>query len=123
VVIAEAFRYVVGCHQAITVAVKPTERHAGLILGHAQPTGHEKERKAAEQMAAGGPDTYQVGAGDRRRGPTRLAIAVGRDVEEDSRTVVDVGAVVDVENVHGARGVVDAVDDPVGSAAGAVAAC
>src|SRR5260370_27831461 len=35
---------------------------------------------------------------------------------------VDVGAVVDVEDVHGAGVFVDAVDEPVGSAPGAVAA-
>src|SRR5579859_560059 len=36
--------------------------------------------------------------------------------------MVDVAAVVDVEDVHGAGGLVDAVDDAVGSAAGTVAA-
>jgi hypothetical protein len=36
--------------------------------------------------------------------------------------VVDLGSVVDVEDVHGARVFFDAVDDPVGSPAGTVAA-
>jgi hypothetical protein len=34
------------------------------------------------------------------------------------RTVVDIGAVVDVEDVHGAAVLIYPVDDPVGSATG-----
>ena len=36
--------------------------------------------------------------------------------------MVDVGAMIDVENVHGARILLDPVDDPVGTAPRSVAA-
>lgn len=39
-----------------------------------------------------------------------------------ARAVVDVGAVVDVEDVHGGGVLLDPIHDPVGAAAGAVAA-
>ena len=52
--------------------------------------------------------------------PLASALCAGR--LSRARAVVDVGAVVDVEDVHGAGVLLDPVHDPVGAAAGAVAA-